>query len=268
MNRITQLFSESLHGRTAFMPFITAGDPDLAMTEQAILALDRAGCDLLELGFPYSDPIADGPVIQASYTRALANSIGVEPIMEMVRRLQPQINMPLIGMVSYSIIYRRGIDAFLQMAQAAGLAGLIVPDLPFEELAELAKLAESYQLAISPLVTPLTSKERAGQIAAATTGFVYYVSVLGVTGERSEFETNLGERVRQLRASSGKPVCIGFGISHPEHVERLAPFADGLIVGSAFVKRFADVDSLGRDRVIEEITRFAESLQQPLQALR
>ncbi len=261
MSAIDTLFAQ-LHraGRKAFMPFVTAGDPDLDFTAAVLRELVCRGSNLCELGIPYSDPVADGPVIQASYTRALARRISLNGIFEMLRRVTPDLPAPIVTMVSYSIVYRRGVERYVVEAKKAGVAGLIVPDLPAEEAAELASACSREDLSLIQLITPTTPRDRALRIAARTTGFIYYVSVTGITGERTELPADVVENVAWLKGQTSLPICIGFGISKPEHVRLLAPVADGLIVGSAIVRRIAEAGTRPREQVLSEIGRFAETL--------
>jgi len=261
MSRIDQLFSE-LRGqkRKAFMPFVTAGDPDLDFTADVIGELDRRGCSMCEVGIPYSDPIADGPVIQASYTRALAKKIKLRDILAMLSRVSGKVKMPLVTMVSYAIVYRHGLDKYVADAKATGVAGAIVPDLLVEESEELARICKSADFSLIQLVTPTTPRERAVRIAKSSTGFLYYVSVTGITGERTELPPSLVENVGWLQKQTDLPICIGFGISRPEHVKLLAPVADGLIVGSGLVRRIAEAESKSRASVLKDVGEYAASL--------
>jgi tryptophan synthase alpha chain len=224
-------------GARAFMPFVVAGDPDLATTARVIETLDGAGCQLCEVGFPFSDPVADGPVIQAAFTRALQRGIRVDDIFRMVGEVAGRIHMPLIGMVSYTLVHRRGLEPFVEQAAAAGFAGLIVPDLPGEEAAELAGVCDRLGLDLIPLVTPTTAPERAARICTGARGFIYCVAVAGVTGERSSISAGLGQQMEQLRKLTPLPLCAGFGISTPEQARLLREIADGVIVGSAVTRR-------------------------------
>ena len=240
MSAIDQLFTDlRRQGRKALMPFITAGDPDLHFTADVLRKLVAQGAHLCELGIPYSDPIADGPVIQASYTRALARKLRLGQIFEMLTEVAPELSAPLVTMVSYAIVYRHGVERYVIDAKAAGVAGLIVPDLPADEAAELVDVCRREDVSLIELVTPTTSRDRALRIIERTTGFIYYVSVAGITGERRELPPEIAENVAWLREQTELPICIGFGISQPEHVRALAPVADGLIVGSAIVRRMA-----------------------------
>lgn len=268
MSAITDLFQQlRAKGQKAFMPFITAGDPDLDFTVEVIQALAAEGASLLELGFPYSDPIADGPVIQASYTRALKAGLRVRDIFATIARLTPSLPIPLVGMVSYAIILRRGIEAFVKSSQESGLAGLIVPDLPVEEADPLAEVCDHAGLDLIQLITPTTPRARATQIAAHCRGFIYYVSVAGITGERDQLPASVVDNVGWLRTQTPLPICVGFGISRPEHVRMIAPVADGLIVGSAFVRRIAEAGQKPRELVLTEIRELARALIAPLRSL-
>lgn len=261
MSAIDTLFAQlRKSGRKALMPFVTAGDPDLEFTAAVIRELVSRGSSLCELGIPYSDPIADGPVIQASYTRALGKHVALAGIFEMLSRLTPALPAPIVTMVSYSIVYRRGLDAYAADARDAGVAGLIVPDLPAEEASDLAAACRREDLSLIQLITPTTPRDRALRIAQRTTGFIYYVSVTGITGERTELPPEIVDNVAWLRSQTNLPICIGFGISRPEHVRRLAPVADGLIVGSAIVRRIAEAGVRPREEVLKEIGQYAESL--------
>src|SRR3954452_3530662 len=200
MPQIDSLFCElRRQQRKAFMPFVTAGDPDLDFTADVIRELDRRGCSMCEVGIPYSDPIADGPVIQASYTRALQKKIKLHDIFAMLARLSRDVKMPLVTMVSYAIVYRHGLKQYVGDAKAAGVAGAIVPDLLVEESQELAAICKAANFNLIQLGTPTTPRERAVQIARTSTGFLYYVSITGITGERTELPPSLLENVSWLR---------------------------------------------------------------------
>lgn len=234
-------------------PFLTAGDPDMDFTFQALEAAQQAGATLCELGVPYSDPIADGPVIQASYTRALNAGGTLEGVLGLARRAAEQLTMPLVAMTSYSIIFRRGIDRFVGEAVDSGLTGLIVPDLPIEESALLGTACREAGLALVRLVTPTTPPERAARIAAETTGFLYCVSVAGVTGERVALPQQLKDRVLWLKEQTEAPILVGFGISRPEQVREVGNVADGVIVGSALVRHLEAAAGDGRQAALQAI---------------
>ena len=266
----------------AFIPFITAGDPDLQWTKRLVRELARCGVDLIELGFPYSDPIADGPVIQASYTRALQRGVNVSDVFDAVRELtagsppaaQQRMGKavdsavaalpPIVAMVSYSIVFRTGPQRFVEQAAQAGLSGLIVPDLPADEADALAPIVSTAGLDLVQLIAPTTPPKRAERILAAASGFLYCISVAGTTGERDRLPPELADHLRWLRSRSQLPLAVGFGISRPEHVEPLRGLADGVIVGSAIVRRAERLSQKDADTnsVLAEIRQFAESMVQ------
>jgi tryptophan synthase alpha chain len=246
--------------RKALMPFITAGDPDLAFTASVVKELVARGAHLFEIGIPYSDPIADGPVIQASYTRALAHKIKLDDILTTLGEVAPTVAAPIVTMVSYAIVYRHGLEKYVDDAQRRGIAGFIVPDLPVEESAKLAKICTAREVSLIQLVTPTTPRDRAVRIAETSTGFLYYVSVAGITGERTALPSELVDNVGWLRTQTKLPICIGFGISRPEHVKLLARVADGLIVGSAIVRRIATAAEQPREKVLKEVGDYVSEL--------
>lgn len=259
MSAIDDKFQElKAAGKKAFIPFVTAGDPSLALTQQVIKALDKAGCAIGEVGIPYSDPIADGPVIQASYTRALDAGVKLNDIFDSIRAIKSEISLPLVSMVSYSIIHRMGVAKYLDSAIASGFAGAIVPDLLVEEGDALRAACVERDFSLIHLVTPTTPQERMLEIAANSTGFIYFVSVTGITGERNALPDDLLEKVQWLRERTSVPICIGFGISKVEHVKLLSPVADGLIVGSAIVRRCAESNSDGE--AVSSVSALADEL--------
>jgi tryptophan synthase alpha chain len=251
-------------GRKALMPFITAGDPDLEFTAAMLRRLIDRGASLCELGIPYSDPIADGPVIQASYTRALEKKLKLAEIFRMLSGVTGSLAGPVVTMVSYAIVYRHGLEAYVADAKAAGAAGAIVPDLPVEESGPLAEICRREDFSLIQLITPTTPRERAKRIAEQTTGFIYYVSVTGITGERTELPQEILDNVGWLRTQTELPISIGFGISRPEHVRMLAPVADGLIVGSAIVRRMSQAADRPREEVLAEVGDYVAELMAAL----
>jgi tryptophan synthase alpha chain len=268
MSKIDELFRRlRSSGEKALMPFVTAGDPDIEFTAAVLRELVRRGAHLCEVGVPYSDPIADGPVIQASYTRALARGLHLADVLAMLRGAAAGLDAPLVTMVSYAIVLRHGLERYVADAQGAGVAGAIVPDLPVEESPPLAEICRRADFSLIQLVTPTTPRQRAIRIAQSSSGFLYYVSVTGITGERTTLPPELIESVGWLREQTELPICIGFGISEAEHVRRLAPVADGLIVGSAMVRRIAAAaGERSRDAVLKEVGDFAEELLAALRA--
>ncbi len=229
------------HARCALIPFITAGDPDLETTAEALRVLDRSGADLIELGVPYSDPLADGPVIQAAATRALERGTRLDDVLKMVKQITPTLRSPLILFTYYNPIINRGIDRFLQDIADAGIKGLVVPDLPLEEADSLLKPAMKHGIEVILLVAPTSPQDRIAAIALQSQGFIYLVSTTGVTGVRTQIQARVKDLVVELRNVTDKPIAVGFGISQPEHARQVMDWgADAVIVGSAFVKRLSE----------------------------
>lgn len=262
MNPIAEVFSQrTTAGQLAFIPFVTAGDPDLAMTVRVIQELAAAGADLIEVGFPYSDPIADGPVIQASYTRALNNKIKLVDIFAAVESLKGQVKTPLLAMVSYAIIFRHGPQAFVDHALKAGFSGLIVPDLPGDEAAEFAKIADAADLALIQLVAPTTPRERMKKILEHASGFVYCIAVAGTTGAREALPSDLAAMLKSLRATTTLPLAVGFGLSRPDQIRALHGLANGGIVGSALVKFLEHAtDAVSSQTAVQKIRQLATEM--------
>ena len=227
-------------GHLAFMPFITAGDPDIATTGQLIETLGRQGVDLIEVGFPYSDPIADGPVIQASYTRALDAGFKVDKIFSTIDSLATNNLPPLVAMVSYGVVFRKGVEPFVERAKTAGFSGFIIPDLPADEAADVGEIVRSRNLDLIQLVSPMTPRDRAVKILQSASGFVYCISVAGTTGVRDALPEELTGQLNWLRTQTNLPLAVGFGISRPDQVDVLRGSADGVIVGSAIVRSFEE----------------------------
>lgn len=262
-SRIAAVFAAlKAKNQQAFIPFVTAGDPDLAFTARLVKELAANGADLIEIGFPYSDPIADGPVIQASYTRALNKHVKVKEIFAEIAKVSPTVSAPLVGMVSYALIFRGGAEAFLQSAAESGFAGLIVPDLPGDEAEAFAALVHKHGLDLIQLIAPTTPIDRMQRIVKNASGFVYCIAVAGTTGVREALPTELAEMLKTLRKQTDLPLCVGFGISRPEQVRQLKGLADGLIVGSAIVRHLESmsVDSSGADKTLGQICDFAKSM--------
>lgn len=262
-SRIAKTFADlRAQDRLAFMPFITAGDPDLKSTQQAIRTLAAAEVDLIEIGFPYSDPIADGPVIQASYARALSRQVKVAEIFAAIGELEHESLPPLVAMVSYAIIYRHGVEQFLQHAAEAGFCGLIVPDLPGAEAGELFTAARAAGLDLIQLIAPTTPRPRVKQILNAGSGFVYIVAVAGTTGERQNVSTAVVEQLEWLREETELPLAVGFGISRPEHVDPLRGRAQGVIVGTAMVRYLERLNENPAESsaILQELRDFASQM--------
>lgn len=248
-------------GQRAFIPFLTAGDPDLTATQSAIREFSRRGVTAIEIGIPYSDPIADGPVIQASYTRALQRGLKLCDVFRCTRELATEPDIaPLVAMISFAIIHRFGAERFVADAVRSGFCGAIVPDLPVDESEPLAQLAASRDFKLIQLVTPTTPRDRAVRIAQASTGFIYFVSITGITGERRDVPTEIIESIQWLKTQTKLPICVGFGISQPEQVRQLAAVADGVIVGSAIVRRIAAAGAGPTADVIAAAGEYVQSL--------
>ncbi|MEO1622819.1 MAG: tryptophan synthase subunit alpha [Cyanobacteria bacterium J06632_3] len=225
----------------ALIPFITAGDPDLGTTAEALQVLDRSGADIIELGIPYSDPLADGPTIQAAATRALNRGVTLEAVIQLVADVSPKLSAPIIFFTYYNPILNRGTEQFLKDIYAAGARGLLVPDLPLEEMDALIEMAQKVGIAVVLLVAPTSPDERIRAIAEKSQGFVYLVSVTGVTGARQEIATRVEGLLADIHKATNKPVGVGFGVSEPAQAKQLKEWgADGVIVGSAIVKRLAE----------------------------
>ena len=247
------------NSKCALIPFITAGDPDLATTAKALKILDKSGADMIELGVPYSDPLADGPTIQAAATRALQQGVTLDDVLGLVKEISPEIKAPIILFTYYNPILNRGIESFLKQIAAAGVQGLVVPDLPLEEAESLIKPAAEIGIEVILLVAPTTPKDRITAIAKQSQGFIYLVSVTGVTGIRQEVASRVPELLQQMRAVTDKPIGVGFGISAPQQAKQVKEWgADAVIVGSAFVKRLAEGSP---DEGLAAIGEFCQSLK-------
>ncbi|RCV40453.1 hypothetical protein SETIT_9G055000v2 [Setaria italica] len=231
-------------GKTAFIPYITAGDPDLATTGEALRLLDACGADVIELGVPFSDPYADGPVIQASTARALASGTTPDGVLAMLKEVTPELSCPVVLFSYFNPIVHRGLAEFAAAAKEAGAHGLIVPDLPYAATCALRSEAMKNELELVLLTTPSTPEDRMKEITEASEGFVYLVSVSGVTGPRANVNTRVESLIKEVKQVTDKPVAVGFGISKPEHVKQIAEWgADGVIIGSATVRQLGEAGS-------------------------
>jgi len=231
-------------GKVAFIPFIVAGDPDLNTTAQALLRLDKAGADVIELGVPYSDPLADGPVIQGAATRALEQGTSLDKVIAMISTVSPSLKAPLVLFTYFNPILRRGMDKFCQQIATAGVRGLLVPDISLEDTVEIRAACAKHGVELILLATPTTPKARMAKIAQASQGFVYLVSVTGVTGVKAEMSTRVEGLVELLHTVTDKSVAVGFGVSTPEHAKQIVSWgAEGVICGSALVRALGDAKS-------------------------
>jgi tryptophan synthase alpha chain len=235
-------------GECGLIPFITAGDPDLKTTEDALRLLDRSGADFIELGVPYSDPLADGPVIQAAATRALLLNVQLDDVINLVATVSPDLQAPIILFTYYNPVLNRGVQKFLEQISAAGVKGLVIPDLPLEEAETLMELTTSFDIDLILLVAPTSSKDRILKISQKSQGFIYLLAVIGVTGTRPSILSCTELLLAELRSFTSKSIGIGFGISNLDQAKQMSDWgADAVIVGSAFVERLADnsSDNLG-----------------------
>lgn len=264
-NRLVRAFAElRAAGRRTLMPFVTAGYPDLETTEALLADFERRGARVCEVGIPFSDPIADGPTIQASFTEALDAGVTVAKIFDMVRRYRDAGGeLALTAMGSFSIIYRHGPAEYIGQAAAAGFDGLIVPDLPVEEAGALEPLLAEAKLANVLLIAPTTPPERRIQIARRSQAFIYYVSVAGITGQRDSLPPETARGVAELRKHTDTPICVGFGIARPETVESICRVADGAIVGSAIIRRITDHKDQPREKLVEAVGTLVGELMAP-----
>ncbi len=242
------------------MPFIPAGYPDLATTAACLPELEKAGASIIEIGIPFSDPIADGPVIQEAFTQALLKRLKLVDLFATIRKARANVSIPLMAMVSYSIVYRHGLERFCDEAKGAGFDGLILPDLPLPESRDVARTVQSKGLDTVFLIAPTTKPERRKEIAGLCSGFVYYLSITGITGEREKLPADLEANIRDLKGLTDRPVCIGFGINKPEHVAQLAGVADGAIVGSAVVRRMREHASDGAPTIAQAVGAYTREL--------
>lgn len=242
------------------MPFVPAGYPDLTTTAAVIRAMDRGGASVIEIGIPFSDPVADGPVIQAAFTEALAKKLKVADVFQTVAGIRDSVAAPLVAMVSYSIVFRYGLERFLTEARLCGIDGVIIPDLPPPEAQTVAGRIREAKLDTVLLIAPTTAKSRRASVAELCSGFVYYLSVSGITGERQSLPEDLKTQLTELKAVTDKPVCVGFGISKPEHVQQLKGLADGAIVGSGVVKRMQSQLSAGPEVIAKAVEQYVREL--------
>ena len=255
MSNIAKAFANG----KAFIPFVTCGDPDLETTANIVRAMAEAGADLIELGIPFSDPTAEGPVIQSANVRALSAGTTTDRIFDLVQDLRKDVTIPMVFMTYANVVFSYGSEKFISTCQEIGIDGLILPDIPYEEKDEFDPICKRYGVDLISMVAP-TSEDRIAMVAKEASGFIYVVSSLGVTGVRSEITTDIGAMVELIRANSSCPCAVGFGISTPEQAKKMAGLADGAIVGSAIVKLIAQY---GR----EAVTYVADYVKQMKEAV-
>lgn len=256
VNRIDRTFKKLEAERSkAFIAYITAGDPNLAVTGKLVLELERSGADIIELGIPFSDPIADGPTIQAASYRALKRGASLAKIFRLVDKIRKGTEIPLVFMTYYNPILKYGLPRFFASCKKAGVDGVIVPDLPVEESGELVRLGKKTGVRTIFLAAPTSTKDRIKDIVKCSSGFVYYVSSTGVTGTRRNLPEDMVKKVRLIRSMTAKPVAVGFGVSNARQAAAVSKIADGVIVGSAIVKMIAE-----RSGRLSKVSLFAENM--------
>jgi len=259
MNRIEKKFKELQKKRKkAFIAFIMAGDPNLSITKDLIFELEKQGADIIELGVPFSDPLADGPTIQRSSERALKNKITLDSVSNLVRNVRSKSQIPIVFLTYYNLLYHYGLQKFIHKAKSSGVDGVIIPDLPPEESGELRRIAKKNKFSIIHLMAPTSSTKRIKMIADASTGFIYYVSLTGTTGARKELPKEISNSLRKIKRMTKKPVCVGFGISKPEQVRSISKLADGVIVGSAIIKVIEQ--NIGKRALVKKVGGFVRRL--------
>ena len=260
LSKIDKKFIElKKKSKLALMPFIMAGDPNISLTSQILLKLQERGADLIELGIPYSDPLADGPIIQYSASRALKSGATPRKVIKLLESLKGKLHIPIILFTYFNPILSFGFEKFCEMASKAGVSGFIIPDLPLEEANKFSKIVSKYSIDLILLVAPTTPFERMKSISNKTKGFTYLVSVTGVTGERNKMGNRVENLITKLKEISMNPVAVGFGISSPEHVKKVRKWsADGVIIGSAFVKR---ISSCNEKDVVNQVGEFCQEMR-------
>lgn len=249
----------AFENKKAFIGFVTAGDPDLQVSEQIMLNMAKGGCDLIEIGIPFSDPIAEGPVIQEANLRSLSQGTTTDKVFDLTKKVAAQTDIPLVYMTYLNVLFKYGYDRFLQKAKDAGISGVIIPDLPYEEKDEVQSVAEHYGIDVISLIAP-TSEDRIKMIAGEAQGFVYTVSSLGVTGTREEIKTDLESITKAIREVTDTPVAIGFGINTPEQAKKYSHIADGIVVGSAIVKIVAEYGENAPQKVYEYVKSMKDAI--------
>ncbi|MCX5666005.1 MAG: tryptophan synthase subunit alpha [Candidatus Omnitrophica bacterium] len=260
MNRIDKKFKYlKARKKKAFIAYITAGDPSLAATKRMVPALEGAGVDIIELGIPFSDPLADGPTIQAASHRALLKGVTLKVIFAAVKELRRATEIPIAFMTYYNPVLKYGVENFIKSCKYNGVDGVIIPDLPYEEAKDLIRCAKREKIATIFLAAPTSTRKRIEDIVKNSTGFIYYVSLTGVTGARSKLPPEVASNVRKIKSMTSKPVAVGFGVSTPGQARDMAKIADGVIVGSAIVKMIAD-NQKNNNALISKVSDFSKKL--------
>lgn len=255
MSRITEAFKD----HKAFIPFITCGDPDLETTKACVLEMAKNGADIIELGIPFSDPTAEGPVIMEADNRALSGGVTTDQIFEFTKELSREVSVPFLYMTYANVVFSYGIEKFMKEASLAGVSGLILPDVPYEEKKDFDEICDKYGIELISMIAP-TSEDRIQMIAKEAKGYIYVVSSLGVTGERSNISTDIGSMVKLVKENTSVPCAVGFGISNPEQAAAMAGLSDGAIVGSAIVKIIAKEGKNAPQKVGEFVKAMTEAV--------
>ncbi|MBI4665810.1 MAG: tryptophan synthase subunit alpha [Nitrospinae bacterium] len=263
MSRIESTFAKlKAEKRRALVIFLTAGDPDIETTVRLVLAAKKAGADIVELGVPFSDPLADGPVIQESFHRAIKRGASLTKVLAAVKKIREQTDVPLVFMLASTLIINHGVNKFMRQCAEAGVDGIIIPDAPLEEIDEFAPSAKDHGLDIIMLAAPTSPSQRLKQIAARSSGFVYYISVAGVTGNKLASATEAGKGIKALKKTTRLPVCAGFGVTGPEQARQMSAVADGVIIGSQAVRV---INSAGSpEQAVRELSKFVSSVRRAM----
>ncbi|MCX5714171.1 MAG: tryptophan synthase subunit alpha, partial [Candidatus Omnitrophica bacterium] len=262
MNRIDKIFKElKKNNKKAFVAFIMAGDPSLGVTEKLIHELVFSGADVIELGVPFSDPIADGPTIQKASERGLKSKTTLAGVFNLVKKVRNQIQTPIVFLIYYNLVFHYGLERFVKDAVFSGIDGVVIPDLPPEESKDLCKIAKKSKFSVIPLLAPTSSIGRIKKVSSVATGFIYYVSLTGTTGARKKLPKELGENLRNIKKITNMPVCVGFGISTLSQVKEVQKFADGAIVGSAIIKIIEK--NIGRKDLVKKVGNFVRTINHP-----
>ena len=260
MNRIDKKFRELRRQRkAALIIYITAGYPSLPKTKELISEIEKSGADIIELGIPFSDPLADGPTIQLASQRALKNNISLKGVISMVKGIRKKTQLPLVFMTYYNPVFRFGVERFIKEASNAGVDGVIIPDLPPDEAALLIKCSKKSDFANIFLLTPTSAQKRIRIISRASSGFIYYVSLTGVTGARVKLPSEIKNKINAIRRFTNKPVCVGFGVSNASQAKALSETADGIIVGSAVINIMHN--NLGKPDLVKKVGKFVKGLK-------
>lgn len=260
INRVDLKFKElKKKNKKAFIAFIMAGDPSLAITKQLVFEMVDSGVDIIELGVPFSDPIADGPAIQKASGRGLKSKTTLAGVLNMVKNIRVQTQTPIVFLIYYNLVFHYGLEKFVKDATQSGVDGVVIPDLPLEESKELRKIAKKKKFSVIPLLAPTSPVDRIKKVSSAASGFIYYVSLTGTTGARKKLPKELGENLRNIKKITRMPVCVGFGISTPAQVKEVQKHADGAIVGSAIIKIIEN--NAGKKDLVKKVGRFIKILK-------